>query len=440
MKWKNCAAALLLSCALAACGSGVESNEDAEAAAEAAAISVRVVRAKTEQVQNWVYSQGTARAERREFLSFESAGRVAYVNPNLRLGSPIRRGQVIAYQQRTRSEAELTGAQSNLTVAQASQREAAANLELARETFERYETLLAQNSASEQEYDEAEARLAQARAAYSRAQAEVRASGAQVSTAQVTVAESRLVSPINGVLARLNIERGRYFSPQTVNTQSEGGALSTVPAVVIDPSSYEITIDLPSYAFRQIRAGSEALIIASEAPSLVPQPSERDARPNSSAPPIPIEEINVRGRVAGVSPSLDPEKRTFQAKIVTTSGALTLQDGEFVSVWIAGSEVVNAVTVPFEALRYQSGQPFLFVYDPETKTVDQRQVSLGVQGADGYAIMSGLAENELVVTDGRAGLSDGDRVRLLQRPAPAPSPSPTASAETDEAARQEDAQ
>ena len=436
------ATALALSCALAACGSNEEPTPaEIEAAAEAAAISVRVVRVNVEPVQNWVYSQGTARAVRREFLSFESAGRVAYVNPNLKIGRPVRRDQIIAYQQTTRSQAELTGARSDLSVAKASQSEAAAQLELARATFERYRILLAQDSASKQEYDEAKTKLAQARAAATKANAQARASAAQVSTAQVTVSESRIVSPISGVLARLNIEKGRYFSPQAVNTQNEQGALSTVPAVVIDPSSYEITIDLPSYAFRQIATGADTLIVASQAPTLVRQPSEGAPRGGSSGPPVPIDQINTRGRVDAISPSLDPDKRTFQAKIRTTSGALNLQDGEFVSVWIAGREVVNALTVPFESLRYKTGQAFLFVYDPKTKKVAERKVQLGVQGANGYAVQSGLNPNDLVVTEGRAGLSNGDRVRLLKA-APAkraPMPTPTGTATPKAVTKPDDA-
>lgn len=429
MKNLSVISAIALTISLAACSGDAEQPTEAEIAAEeqANAVSVRVVRATTQPIQTWVYSQGTARAVRREFLSFESAGRVEYVNPALKTGRPVRRGQVIAYQQRTRSQAELTGAQSDLAVARASQREAAANLELARETFERYRILLSQNSASQQEYDEAEAKLAQARAAAAKANAQARASGAQVSTAQVTVAESRIVSPINGVLARLNIEKGRYFSPQNVDTQSEGGALGTVPVVVIDPSRYEITIDLPSYAFRQIEVGSDVLIMASQAPARDTGSGERP--PNSTAsPPMPAGDFEVRGTVDAISPSLDPEKRTFQAKIRTSVGASTLQDGEFVSVWMSGRELANAVAVPFDALRYKSGQAFVFVYDPKTKKVDERKVRLGAQGTDVFAILSGVRAGELIVTEGRAGLSDGDYVRRLPPPKKAAKPAAKADA------------
>lgn len=425
--------AIALVCALSACSGGEEKKTAAQIEKEeaASAVSVKVVRAKVEPIQNWVYSQGTARAVRREFLSFESAGRVAYVNPRLKIGRPVRRGQTIAYQETTRSQAELTGARSELSVAQASQREAAANLELARETFKRYKKLLEQNSASQQEYDEAEAKLAQAHAAAAKAKAQVRASKAQVATAGVTVSESRIISPINGVLARLNIEKGRYFSPQVVNTQSEVGALASVPVVVIDPSAYEITVDLPSYAFRQITVGSQVLIQASAAP--VRATSNDTGTRSSSGPPIPVDQFEVLGVIDAISPSLDPEKRTFQAKIRTTTGASTVQDGEFVSVWMAGLEVKNTLVVPFDALRYKSSQPFLFVYNSNTKKVDKREVRLGVQGASSIEVLSGLKAGELIVTQGRAGLSEGNRVRLInqlpsQKPETLRSDSPKAGA------------
>src|SRR5690606_21442349 len=131
------------SLALAACGSGEE-----EEAAQPATVSVRVVPAAVSDVQAWIYAQGTARAYRREFLTFASAGRVAYATPTPGAGSPGRQGQVMADQQPGRvradvanAEAGVASAQAELTAARAAQDEARANLELARVTFERYRIL-----------------------------------------------------------------------------------------------------------------------------------------------------------------------------------------------------------------------------------------------------------------------------------------------------------
>lgn len=417
------AVTLALAVFLSACGGGEDAP--AEPAVDPAVTSVRVLPATVQEVQSWVYAQGTARAAEREFLTFESAGRVAYLNPNLDVGSRVSRGQLIAYQQPDRAGLELeqaqagvAGARTDVAVARADLAEAEANLELARETFRRYETLLEQNSASQQEFDEAEARLEQARAGYAQAQAQltavraqVGAAQAQVDAAEVTVAESRITSPISGVIARLNIEEGQYFSPQAVQTQTEQGALQTVPVVVIDASRFEITVDLPSYTAREVDVGDIALIRPSQAPGGF------SAGRAGSGPPVPMAEFEIRGRVTAISPSLDPETRTYEAIIRTTTGAGQLQDGEFVSVWIAGEEGVEAVAVPFDAIRYISGQPTVFVFNPETRRVDAREVELGVSGTDYRAVLSGVRSGEYIVTEGVSLLTDNDRVRVIgERP------------------------
>ena len=408
--------------ALAGCGSGQEEEAEPQAT-----VSVRVVPAAVTEVQSWVYAQGTARAYRREFLTFASAGRVVYVNPNLRVGSPVRQGQVIAYQEPNRvqadvanAEAGVAGAQAELTAARAAQNEARANLELARVTYERYRILIAQNSASQQELDQARAQLEQAQAALQRAnaqigalQAQVQASRSQVAQAQVLVSESRIVSPINGVIGRLNIEQGQYFTPQIVQTGTEQAALRTVPALVIDPASFEINVDLPSYYFRQIQVGSTVVIgVGGAGPRSGSTGSTEGGGP--AGPPLPIGEYEVRGRVHAISPSLDPETRTFEAVIRTTAGHAQLQDGEFVATWIAGPAQTNAIVVPLDALRFREGQGFVFVVDREG-VAHEREVVLGQQSGNQQVVLSGLRAGEMVVTEGRARLTDGARVRVLGR-------------------------
>lgn len=415
---------------LAACGGGAEepTEEESAAAEQAQAVSVRVARVEEGSIQSWVYAQGTARAGEREFLSFESAGRVAYLDPRLEEGDRVRRGQVIAYQQQARAEAgvanarsTLTNARTEVTVAQANQRQAAASLELARETFERYRQLLALDSASQQEYDEAEARLAEARAAKEKADAQlaavranVNAAQAGVDEAQVSVTESRIVSPINGIIARLNIEQGQYFSPQAIQTNSESGALSSVPVVIINPSRFEITVQLPAFERNAIEIGSEVLIEAGD--RMAATARETDARPGigaGRAPGLSVSDYAVRGRVVAISPSLDPERRSFQVTLRTNSGAVRLQDGEFVTTWIAGRRAANTAIVPYDAIRFEDNQAFVFVYDPKTRTARRTAVELGLQGIEGVAIASGVEAGTPIVTSGVERLSDGDRIRRI---------------------------
>ena len=414
-----------LALALTACGGDPTedaiSNDQANTSPVAASVDAATVDRTT--LRTWVFGEGTARAIQREFLSFESAGRIAYVDPALREGAPVAKGQLLAYQQQDRPDAEVANAQAAVidargqkSIAEATLDEATANLELTQKTFERYETLLAQTSASQQEFDEAKAQLEQARAAkvkaerqLAAAEAQIQAAAAQFSQSQVTASESRIVSPIDGVLARLNIEQGFYFSPQQIQSTSEAGALSTVPVVIINPSAFEITVELPSFTFQQIAVGREVLIQPNQTIRRDTDQQDTSRKGPAQAPST----YSVRGEVYAVSPSVDPDTRTYSVKVRTTAGADRLQDGSFVTAWIAGPSADDVLTIPLNSTRFSEDGPYVFVLDGATQMVHRQMIELGLQGRDAQQVVSGLQEGDRIVTEGRSRIADGDRVRLV---------------------------
>ncbi len=355
-------------------------------------VSVHVEQVERREVQGWVYGQGTARSRQREFLTFTQQGIVSHVDEKLRVGVPVKAGQLIAHQAPERVRADLQAAKASLA-------EAEANLRLANVTKRRYERLLEQRSASQQELDEATVQVQQATAARDSARAEL-------AQAQVSVDESRLVSPMDGVLARLNIEKGRYFMPNTLQTDTEQNALRTVPAMVIDPHRFEVRVDIPSYDYRQIRHEAPVLIGENASTAQDIDPQTRDGI--------------VEGQVFAISPSLDPETRTFEVIIHTQGEDPGLQDGQFVAVWIADQAGEDALVVPVDALRFRNNQAFVFVFDEQSSKVTERRVELGRQSGDYRTVTRGVEAGEHVVTDGRAALHDGQSVRVLQRGGSAP--------------------
>lgn len=365
---------------------GAGQDGDDVSAGRATPVSVTVVPVERRNLQSWVYSQGTARSRQREFLTFTREGMVTFVDDELRVGSPVKVGTLIAHQAPERLEADLQAAR-------ASQAEAEASLALARVTQRRYETLIEQRSASQQELDQAVVQVQQAKAVLD-------SSKAQLAQAQLSLDESRLVSPIDGVLARLNIEKGRYFTPSVVQTNTEQNALRSVPALVVDPNRFEVRVDLPSYVYRQIHSGARAVI------GETPPSDGRNLDPLLAASHVP-------GAVHAVGPSLDPETRTFEVIIHTEGEQQGLQDGEFVAVWIASPELTEVLAVPLEALRFRNDQAFVLVVNETRDRVSERQVELGQQAGSYRAVSEGLEEGEFVVTDGRAALHDGQPVRIL---------------------------
>lgn len=387
MNMKTIACGLTLLLLLSACSREEENAQEGAQPQQAPAVSVRVQPAEVTALQRWVYSQGTARSMRREYLTFTEQGKVTYVDQDLRVGSPISEGHLIAHQAPERLEAELASARAALN-------EAEANLSLARVTQNRYETLIEQRSASAQELDQARVEVEQALASRESARA-------QIAQAELMLEESTLVSPIDGVLARLNIEQGRYFMPQTVDSTSEQSALQTVPALVIDPSRFEVRVDLPSYNFAQIEVGARAII------------GGRPPQHTDSIDPESLENQEM-GEIHAISPALDQQSRTFQVIIHTTNENPRLQDGAFVAVWMAEPEKQDVLSVPVNALRFLNDQSFVFVYDEATGRVHERSVELGQQAGERREVLEGLSAGERVVTDGRTKLTDGERVTIVE--------------------------
>ncbi|HLW04017.1 MAG TPA: efflux RND transporter periplasmic adaptor subunit [Azoarcus sp.] len=389
------ASALVFVLTVSGCGQSEPNDQTAEPPASAkqestadSAPSVNVETVGRQPLQSWIYGQGTARSRQREFLTFTQEGVVSHIDENLRVGVPVKAGQLIAHQAQERVNADLQAAKASLAEAQAS-------LDLAKVTQQRYETLIEQRSASRQELDEAVVQVQQASAARDNARA-------QLAQAQLSVDESRLVAPVDGVLARLNIEQGRYFMPSTVQTGSEQSALRTVPALVIDPHRFEVRVELPSYNYREFQVGARARI------------GESMREVTTGIDPVMRKE-NVEGQVYAISPSLDPGARTFEVIIHTREEGPGLLDGEFVGVWIMREKVEDALVVPLESLRFRQDQAFVFVVNPEMTKVVERRVELGQYSGNYRAVLSGVEEGEQVVTDGRAALHDGQAVRVLQR-------------------------
>ena len=413
--------AAILAAGLVACGSSdapdtsSPSQETGQTSEPRSTVRMETVERRT--VQTYVFGEGTARAVKREFLTFESAGRVDYIDPELKEGDAVTDGQLIAYQQQDRPQADLANAEANViesksqkAIAEARLEEAEASLELARNTYRRFQTLLEQTSASPQEVEEARVQLEQARAARVQAERQLAGADAQIAAAQaqydsaaVGVQESRITAPIDGVLARLNIEEGQYFSPQQVQTTTEASALQTVPVVVVDTSTLEINVNLPSYNYSSVEVGRDVLIL----------PEQAGLNVSASVPARAPDSYPIRGEVYSKSPSVDPETRTFSLKIRTVQGAERLHDGEFVTTWIFGPRADETTAIPISSIRYEDNAPFVFVLGDDGTHVERRSLELGLRGRQFQEVTSGLSAGEEIITDGKSALSDGSAVRVV---------------------------
>ena len=358
--------------------------DDAESIADAMA-AASIERAAIRRNAPWVYTEGTARAIRREYLTFQGSGRIAYVDPSLREGVQVEAGQRLAYQEQSRTiseiaaaDAKVIDAQTQLAVAQASNAEAMAQLRFATKTYERFKVLIEQQSASQQEFDQAKAQLESAHATAVKAsrqiasvEAQINVARAQRAQADITKQDSELVAPISGIIARFNIDQGYYYSPQLVQTSSEKAVLDTVPVVIIDTSRFEVSLKLRSELFDDLSVGGEAFMEVVDEEATLEQRLPDEMKGPQKAPG----QYAIAGTIYSISPSFDTETRTFNVKIRTTRGAERLRDGENVALWLrkgSGDAYAEEQGVVY-------GQPGL-IYGTPTTTYPQPAISIDQPG------------------------------------------------------------
>jgi len=406
-------------CALAWWRLSVSTGEQVSEEAPAP-ISVRAQRVEKGSVQSWVFAEGTARSVRREYMTFENPGRVSFVlagqdGEALREGTPVRMGVLLARQDQRSARAELASAQAaieeagtQVTVAEAEESRAQSEQELARTTLERYSILIQKNSASKQEYDQAQnqaniaaATVSQAASRRAASQAMVSSAEARLKQAELALEETDLIAPMDGIVAYVNIKEGYYFTPSMIRTDEESAALQSVPIVIIDPTAFEVTVNVPSFNRGRVRPGQAAVIVVS---------SVAAASLGSERPPLDGEG-SVRGTVFSVNPAVSPGGRAVQVKLRATGDVQLLEDGLFVTVWIAANRREDVLRVPVDAVLHQDNSPYVFTI--EAGKAVRKEVILGLREFSMQEVTEGLGEGQLVITQGRFKMSEGVSVEIL---------------------------
>jgi RND family efflux transporter MFP subunit len=258
---------------------------------------------------------------------------------------------------------------------------AKANLELARVTFKRMSDLFASKSISNQEYDEAAARLKAAEAQYAmaeskRAQLNARIAQAEQErrAAEIQRGYAELRAPFAGVVTAKSVEPGNLATP--------GAPLLTIER----EGAYRLEVPVEESRLAVIRSGSKVAVT--------------------------LDALNrtLEAKIGEIIPAVDASSRTYLVK-VDLPAMPQLRSGLFGRARFAvGSRPV--LTVPVSAV-IERGQ-LQSVYVAENGAAHLRIVTTGRKRADGAEVLSGLAAGEQVITPVPAGLADGAKVEIRQ--------------------------
>jgi membrane fusion protein, multidrug efflux system len=132
-----------------------------------------------------------------------------------------------------------------------------------------------------------------------------------------------------------------------------------------------------------------------------------------------------RGRVYAIQPMVEETTRTVLMRARVPNKGFKLKPGMFARVMLTLDSRAGAITVPEQALWPQGQDNFVFrVIDGKAQLT---KVILGKRAPGMVEVTQGLAEGDVVVTEGQIKLRDGAPVMVMGAPQPAAGGSPQAS-------------
>lgn len=367
---------------LAACGT--QEPPKSEHKVQAAPLPVMTIAAMRTPITSTYVATGTVRARVSATVSAKLMGFAKEVHGQI--GDHVSEGQTLVVldsrdQEAAIRQAETVREEVRTAIPEAESAIAAAKsqMDLAQVTFNRMQDLLNKRSVTQQEFDEASARLKAAQASLDMARArrtQIDAKLAQaeqvVRTAGIQQTYTTVTAPFSGVILTKSIEPGTLVMP--------GVPLFTMER----DGSFRLEANVEESRLGAVRVGQ--------------------------AVPVTVNDREAQGRVSEIVPAVDAASRTGVVKI-DLPAMPNLRSGLFGRASF-GEGKREALMVPKSAV-VERGQ-LQSVYVVEAQVARLRLVTVGSVADDRIEVLSGLEDGEIVVSPIPAVLKDGSPVEVRQ--------------------------
>jgi membrane fusion protein (multidrug efflux system) len=322
-----------------------------------------VVSVSSGDVRKLLSLSGALRAYNQAVVKAKVAGEVREVL--VREGEAVQLDQVLVKMDTADYDARLAQARGSLAAAQG-------QLEIARQARDNNKALLDKAFISKNAYDNTNNQFAIA-------VANVDSAKGAVSVAQKALADTVIRAPIAGLISSRSVQPGEKISPD--NKLFE----------VVDLRVMEMEAPVPTQDIASIKIG---------------QPVQ-----------LKIEGVAqmVNGKVSRINPGTVAGSRSIMTYIQIANQDGALRAGMFGEAQLVIAQKNGVLIVPQTAVRTENDKPFVYVI--ENNTLQQKPVSLGMQGdANGVAVvelLSGVAKDAIVIKTNLGSLRAGIPVKLL---------------------------
>lgn len=188
-----------------------------------------------------------------------------------------------------------------------------------------------------------------------------------------------LISPVNGIVGRRNIEPGM----SSISLTSASIELVRIETVLVK-------ISVPENEINRLKEGLKANIKVAA-----------------------LEGRTFEGEITKISPVAEIMSRTYTVKISVTNPGRELKPGMVCDVSLNPGSAGKILVVPKKAVTKDSfGNIYVFLVSPDKKTVKKQYITIGRYTSSGIEVLEGLTEGQVIVTEGGEKLSDNSKISL----------------------------
>jgi multidrug efflux system membrane fusion protein len=284
-------------------------------------------------------------------------------------GQLVRKGDLLAQIDPRPFQVQLTQAQGQLIKDQAA-------LDNARIDLTRYQTLLTQNAAPEQQYATQKALIAQDEGA-------VKTDEGQIASAKLNIVYCHITSPITG---RVGL---RLVDPGNIVHATDSNGLVVITQVQPISVIFTIAEDQLPPVLKKVRAGQKLPVEA----------YDREMKSKLS-----------QGTLTTLDNQIDPTTGTLKLRATFDNKDDALFPDQFVNARLLVEQKRGVTLLPAAAIQRSSRTTFVYLVKPD-QTVTVRPVVLGATEGDKTEIVSGVSPGDIVVTTGVDKLQEGSKVK-----------------------------
>lgn len=335
---------------------------------------MKVVKAEVRDVPNWGEWVGQISAHETVDVRARVAGFL--IERKFDEGRAVKKGDLLFVIDPKPFEEELKQAQSGLEYNQALYDKASKDLE-------RFKKLFNEGVVSRDEFESYQTQAA----TY---QAQLADNKAKVENARIQLGYTKIYSPINGVIGRVQVDVGNLVG------QGENTLLATISTT--DPVYVSFSVSESDY-IRAMR--------------------DKKAR---GAGEMPIRmiladggEYNQPGRFDMVDPTIDPKTGTLGIRVLFPNPDNMLKPGQYAKVRVRVSNHSDAVVVPVQAIMDVQGMKSVFLVDPDG-TIRNQPVKLGSESMNLAVVAEGVKAGEMLLSEGINRVKPGMTIKPVVVP------------------------